>query len=455
MDIKASAGKIEELVDETEVYQNYKRQVATALTSLEIKYKNKAISVEEYKNAVSRYLKGRTKDAVINEYDEHILGLLSKIRQLNSDMYKEFSRIEAERQDKANIRLAVPKPIGVRSRSIFGKKDKSNSFEELDIKRRDVKDFIARQRKGDADKLESEEIGYTTYSESKLGRIANLAVGRITNWFTAKYPELFKKLYNSLRVSDTRILSKTYVSITILSTIISFIVFSIASFFLFKQGILFNIARALSIGVFGAVITFILVYSYPISVIKSRARRMKNELPFVAIHMAAVAGSGAKPVTIFKLILESGEYKVISVEIKKIMNYVNLFGYNLSTALKAVAATTPSYDFRELLNGMVADIETGGDLKNYLSEKANELLNTYRLDRKKYVDSLAAYSDIYTGILIAAPLLFIVTLAIINVIGGGIGGIGADVIAKIGTYGLIPFLNIAFLLFLNIVQPKD
>ena len=85
---------------------------------------------------------------------------------------------------------------------------------------------------------------------------------------------------------------------------------------------------------------------------------------------------------------------------------------------------------------------------------AEDTMNTYRLERKKYVETLSTYSDIYTGILIAAPLLFMVTLAIINILGGVIAGLSVGTLALFGTYIVIPFLNIVFILFLNIVQPE-
>ncbi len=122
--------------------------------------------------------------------------------------------------------------------------------------------------------------------------------------------------------------------------------------------------------------------------------------------------------------------------------------------MRNVALTTPSKRFRELLTGIVATLETGGDLKNYLNSKADDALTTYRLEREKYVESLATYSDVYTSVLIAAPLLFIVTLAIINLIGGKVLGFDASTLAFIGTFFIIPFLNVAFLLFLNFIQPE-
>ena len=200
--------------------------------------------------------------------------------------------------------------------------------------------------------------------------------------------------------------------------------------------------------------TFLFMYFYPTLAAKNRERAIKNDLPFVIIHMAAVAGSGAQPIAMFNLVLDSEEYVGLKDEIKKIVNYVNLFGYDISTALKVVSATTPSDRFKSLLTGIISNIESGSDLKNYLDAKATEALNTYKLERKKYTSTLSTYSDIYTGVFIAAPLLFIVTLVIINILGGKIGGIDVGVLAAIGTYGFIPFLILMFLLFLNVIQPK-
>ena len=144
--------------------------------------------------------------------------------------------------------------------------------------------------------------------------------------------------------------------------------------------------------------------------------------------------------------------KATQKEIKKILNYINLFGYDLTTALKNVANTTASPELKELLYGMVSTIETGGDLRGYLKEKAEDALNLYRLDRKKQIEALATYSEVYTSLLIAAPLLLLVTLAIINSIGGNIGGFEVKTLAWIGVAVALPLINIGFMFFISMSQ---
>jgi len=325
------------------------------------------------------------------------------------------------------------------------KKDLAKLKDELNITGDEIKEFIKKNKKKKPTEIKPI---YSIYKPSQLGKIANTFFEGLTFSLTKKYPELFKSLTENIKKVNINMLTKTYISIMFLFTAISLPFFLILSFLVFGG------FKSVLYALVGVVLTFVLFYNYPSSLVNSRKKKIKNDIPFAIVHMAAVAGSGAKPIDIFNLLNQSGEYRELGKEINRILNYVNLFGYDLSTALKAVAQTTPSPEFKELLNGMVSTIETGGDLDEYLKGKAIGALNTYRLERKRYVEALATYSDIYTTILVAAPLLFVVVLAIINAIGGKISGFEIADIAVYGTYGLIPLLNIGYMIFLSISQPE-
>ena len=232
-----------------------------------------------------------------------------------------------------------------------------------------------------------------------------------------------------------------------------FILAFLSGFIIFGFG-LFGAFKSLMLAVlflFGLAFVF---YYYPKVVVDGRRREIKNDIPFAVIHMAAVAGSGARLVDIFGMLLQSNEYKALSGEIKRIMNYVHLFGYNLTTALKSVAETTPSNEFKDILNGMISSIESGGNIKSFLKNKAEDTLIKYRAERKKYVETLSTYTDIYTAILIAAPLLFVIVLVLISIVGDKLGGLDIGFIEKMGTFVVVPALNIGFIIFMNIVQPE-
>ena len=330
-------------------------------------------------------------------------------------------------------------------------------LKELHLSKKDIKRVTQKKEKS---KGGARDIEYTIYESSAYGRIANSFFEKFSDYIIEKYPNLYNALKISLIKSNIQLLSRTYLSVVLFTGFLGFFIVLLTSIivsFILGGNILLHLIRSVGLAFLLGVVIIMGSYFYPLFVVKNRNRAIMNDLPFVIIHMAAVSGSGAQPISIFNLILDTGEYKGVAKEIRKIVNYVNLFGYDLTTALRNVAFTTPSPKFRELLIGIVSTLETGGDLKSYLKSKADDALVSYRLEREKYVEMLSTYSDIYISVLIAAPLLFIVTLAIINVLGGKIcfSGFCAEAkdLATIGTFLIIPFLNIFFLIFLDLTQP--
>ena len=321
--------------------------------------------------------------------------------------------------------------------------------DEIDIK--DVKKFVKTLKKKKDIEIEKK---YLLYKKNLYGQIANTIFKDFSLKLTKKYPEIFKELYENIRVSNMRIFSDTYINISLLSSLIFFVL--VYGFLIVYFGInnFFSIIKYFFIVVLSGVLMLVGFYYWPRIVIDGKRRDIKNDLPFAIIHLAAVAGSGAPITSAFNMLLRSGEYKSLNGEIKRIMNYVNLFGYNLTTALRAVAETTPSKELKELLNGMRSTIESGGDIKFYLKNKAEDTFNNYKNERKKYVETLAAYSDIYTAILITAPLLFIVVLVLIGLIGNKLGGMDIKFIEQLGIFFVVPASNVAFIIFLNIMQPE-
>jgi flagellar protein FlaJ len=295
------------------------------------------------------------------------------------------------------------------------------------------------------------------YRPSFLGSLANILVKKLSLFLIDTFPEFFKYLYNALRLANIPMLSNTYVNImTFVSLLVSTISFV---FFIFLFSVLGNplamiIVKSLLLSILTTTVSFFGFYGYPFGKIKQRRKNIRTNLPFAINHMAAVAASGVPPTKMFELIAESEEYGEISVEINKVVDYINIFGYDFVTALKTVAGATPSPTFKEFIDGMVSTIESGGDLKIYMGEKSDEAMTEYELERSKYEETLSTYSDIYTGILIAAPLFFIAALSLISLLGGEVAGIPVDTLIATGTYIVIPVLNVVFLMFLQLTQPE-
>ncbi|MCX8147199.1 MAG: type II secretion system F family protein [Candidatus Woesearchaeota archaeon] len=306
-------------------------------------------------------------------------------------------------------------------------------------------------------KIISEKRKFKIYEPSYFGSMANILVRRITFYLIDNFPMFFRKLYDSLRLANIRVLSNTYVNIMVLSVILSFIAsffFFLIFFFATKNPWFLTLPKALIMSIIVSAITFILFYMYPSMRAKTRERNINTNLPFAINHISAVAGAGVPPTKMFKLLVETEEYGEIAVELGKIVDYIDVFGYDLITAIRSVSLNTPSAMFKEFLEGIISTIESGSDIKNYLREKASESMLAYELERAKYLETITTYSDVYTGILIAAPLFFIVALSLVSMLGGRIAGLDINLIIIVGAYVVIPLLNIAFIIFIEATQPE-
>jgi len=285
-----------------------------------------------------------------------------------------------------------------------------------------------------------------------------------------KYSASFESVRKPLSAAGMKILFRTYVSLIfflpLLGFFISFLTALFISIAITGADILTSIMYSAAASAAVAAIVFAMVYLYPISVASTRKRSIDANMPFAINHMAAIAGSGVPPSTMFKLLTSFGEYGELSKEAEKIVRNIELFGLDVVTSMKEVAKRTPSSVFRELLDGMITIIEAGGNLQLFLKTQSEKALFEYRIKREKYLEVLSTYADFYTAVLIMAPMFLIAILAIMNMIGGDMFGMpitGSGNIfdgtykvgvMDLGIYLLIPVVNIAFILFVHLTQPE-
>lgn len=270
-------------------------------------------------------------------------------------------------------------------------------------------------------------------------------------------PNYFKPLEEIIRLANIGTVVEIYVGRMILISIIAFL----ASFFsifidsmvILKLPMPFSLLGGFLTGLSLASLVLTIFHSYPYNILSQKRNSIEANLPFALMHMSAIAVSGVPPTIMFKLIAEAKEYGGVSEEARMIIRNIEVFGMDPTAAIKQVAERTPSSSFRQFLSSFVSTIETGGDLIRFLENLANEAMAEYRIRRQRYTEILSTYADIYTAILIAAPLFFISILSILGMLGGKIMGLSITDAIRLGIYGFIPLLNIVFILFVHLTQP--
>lgn len=344
----------------------------------------------------------------------------------------------------------------------INKEDKEKFLRELKLEERAISSLRKRQAKKVARRVEVRKPSKFAANASKIF---------FKKAFKLSEKDVFKNMNTNIKKANISFLLTNYISMMLFATLIAFIasffVALLLSFFkislvvgkpypifhLYLKNLGIRLLKNIGYALLVPIATFLLFFFYPSAQAASIKTKIENELPFAVIHMSAIAGSGVEPSKVFEIVGLSSEYPFVSKELRKIVNQINLYGYDLVTALRMTGKATSSETLASLLNGLATNIASGGELKSYLEKRAEDMLLDYKLSRKKYSDVAETSMDLYIGVLIAAPLILMVLFILISITGMSLGGLGMNVLSLFMILG-IAILNIAFIVFLHLRQPS-
>ena len=270
---------------------------------------------------------------------------------------------------------------------------------------------------------------------------------------------LFKDLDENLQKSGLKLNFKAYINLTIFCTIlVSLVTVTVLPCLLFSAfgipilpAFLFGLGGAL----FAVAFTIITFYGYPIYRADTIKRQLEDELPFTTGYMAILTSAGVSPESIFKSLSNLSVPLAVSSEAKDIVRDVNLFGSDIISALSESSKHMPSERFREMLEGLISTIHSGGNLAAYLRDKSTQYMKLKRISLKKYSDTLSMLSEFYVAILLTGPLMLVIMLTVMAMLGGGnLGLLSPDLLLNLLTYIGIPLGAIVFLIILDATSPK-
>jgi len=226
-----------------------------------------------------------------------------------------------------------------------------------------------------------------------------------------------------------------------------FIVFRVP----FVNALLFGVGAALLTSV-SSIMGF---YIYPIYRADKHKRELDDELPFMTGYLSSLASAGVSPEKMFQSLATLSAPLAASSEARDIITNVSLFGMDIISALEKTSSRTPSQRLKDMIEGMISAIHTGGNLSGFLREQFKTHMRLKRVSLKKFSDSLSVLSEIYVALLLTGPLLLIIMLSVMSVLGGGaLFGLSSDLLLSLLTYIAIPVFAVIFLLIMDSASPK-
>ncbi len=197
-------------------------------------------------------------------------------------------------------------------------------------------------------------------------------------------------------------------------------------------------------------------YIYPSFIADSRKRAIDSKLPFAVPYMAAMAGAGVPPDAVFDSLARSRLYGEIAEEAKNITRDSKFFGKDIVTVLHDYTTVTPSRRFSELLMGITTTIRSGGDLKMFLHNEAENMMVEYRQMMKDFAENLGLFAESYITIPVFGVIFMVIVMAVMSTMGGGqLGPLSMENMMLLVVYAGTPTLSVLFLLMIDSIIPEE
>lgn len=419
------------------------KKIIREIRSLQNSYQSSDLSEKSFYASTINSLKNQIK--ILNDSLPPLISGISFAKELPSaNSSKVLQPLTFQKETKPVISTPVPTQVDLKyvspttKEQVFvsiDKKEKEKFAKELKLSETNLEKLRSTGRKKETDKRKWEN----------LARVSNKVYGKLGDAMTP----VFKDLKSDLNGANILFFLPTYISMALFVSTIAFL-FALVLFIL---SISFISGAGLWAGWFFVlpIFSFLMFYFGPSLQKGTVEKNVSAELPFATIYMGAIAGSNVEPIRIFKIVAATPEYPFFGMEIRKVINQVEVYGVDLVNALKNVAATATNRKFAELLGGMATNILSGGSLKNYLDKKSENYLMDYRLEMQKYSAVAGTFMDIYISVLITAPLVLMMVFVVIQL--SGMQSLSASVLFPL-IIGGIAIANIIFLFVLHIKQPK-
>ena len=367
---------------------------------------------------------------------------------------------------EATERISVPKPLNVSQPVSDFKMQPVKTIIPIKEERK-VKEKITELEKITLKRMKKKEVKVVKKKEKKPNIYVKLASKIFSNTSMSLIKRgKFYMLKRDLIRANLEFVPANYISLIFFTTVVSFFAaIFLTAFFLFfnlvasppfivpteeSMGLRFLKVFWILFAVPAAIYTF--SYFYPSMEKKSIEGRINQELPFAVIHMSSISNSMIEPSKIFSIIISTEEYPNLKREFTKILNEVNIYGYDLVTALRDMAFNSPSRKLGELYNGLATTINSGGDLPEFFDKRSQTLLFEHRLEVEKHAKAAETFMDIYISVVIAAPMILMLLLMMMRVSGLGIS-LSTGMITLVMVLS-VSLMNLLFLSFLHLKQPE-
>lgn len=251
-----------------------------------------------------------------------------------------------------------------------------------------------------------------------------------------------------------------YIDWALKSTIISYIglvsFFTILFWLKVHYPILITLIFSMVLAVPCSLCVLLAFVYYPYHVTKARGEAIRSKLIYTVSYMAAISAAGVIPIRIFERVAQIDPTKEIRREALRFLRDIKLLGHDVLTALKTRADNAPVKILQEFYSGLRNVILTSGDIREYLVFFLRRLIKERSEELAKVTSALATISEIYVTLMVAGPIVALITLSVMQMIWpqSRLMGIPLSLIIIIMIFVLLPISAIVMLIIVDSISSR-
>ncbi len=191
----------------------------------------------------------------------------------------------------------------------------------------------------------------------------------------------------------------------------------------------------------------VLSFVWPKWELSKKNKQIAANLPLAILTMSTISEGGAPPQYMFKSIANNPDYPRLGKECAKIQRFMEQLGLSFSKAIAKEVEITPSAKFKTFLKELNTTIRSGGDLKEFMAKRADDAYFEYTLQMERAGERAETLGEVYSIIMIAAPLFLFFAVMLLGMFASdsGLFGLSVNELLTYGTWLAIPIANILFI----------
>jgi len=212
--------------------------------------------------------------------------------------------------------------------------------------------------------------------------------------------------------------------------------------------VLIQVFAVIASFILGAYLGYALLLRIPGIKKGSRATKINLSLHNAVAYMYAMRKGGAELLTIFRSLSDRADiYGEVALDFRQIVRDCDFLGYDIVTAIRYLADTTPSEKLKNFLEDLLSVIESGGNMAEFLSSRVRLYQEEARFEQKQFLTLLSLVAESYVTLFVAGPLFLIIIMVVMGMMGGS-----AVLELTLMTYAVMPVGSLVFILFIHLIS---